>query len=135
MFEYRGQEVDKEFIESIELSHADLPIVGESDSDSVLLLAHYSDNPSITKFTLDSKFSWTSRISDDPETIEQLIGMYSHTYKALYLLKLGLRNGCMPRNYECQFMKEYAIDLELQEEDFSVVRIYFDDTTSRYKVS
>ena len=120
------------FIGTLKLSLQGLPSIGDPSPTDNLFLAHYSTNSSITKFYNDTKSSWTNAVSDDPTIIEQLIGKYSTQYQAIYLINLGIGSTYKPKLHSSSFMKEYAIHMELSQNDFIVVPIQYVMATDKY---
>ncbi len=133
-FEYCGSNSIRPLICAIEYMIDCIPIIGDPKTESLQYLAHYSKNPSIQEFLQDSKYSWTSKVSDDPIVIENLIGMLSEKYRAIYIIKLDLGSH-YTRFYDNSLMKEYAIDMSLKKGDYGVVNISYDTLSGKYSVT
>lgn len=126
--------VDPAFHTALERVSANLPTVGAQQSSKTIVLAHYSKNASITSFNIDTKFSWTTKVSDDPEVIEKCIGMFSQEFKAIYLLKHGIGVACKTRIHSQGVMDEHAIDRSLVSSEFRSLLVKFDPNSNRYVV-
>ncbi|NRA14937.1 MAG: hypothetical protein HRU04_05515 [Oceanospirillaceae bacterium] len=109
-----------------------LPIIGDTKSSEVITLAHFSENPSIEKFTKNTMSSWTSNVSNSPLIIEKLIGMFSESYTSIYLIKLGISNLYSSRVNNIDLMSEHAIDLAVNNGEFSILSIEYNEHQGLY---
>lgn len=111
-----------------------VPVIGDTSADEILILAHYSINPSINKFKLTDRYNWTDRILDLPGAIQDNIqlGDNGQCYQALYLIRVGVGSSYRPRKDTGGIVSEYAIDMEVNQTQFVRLLLGFNTATGRY---
>jgi len=115
LLEYLGAR--KEFIHRVEEEARAAPVIGDTLSATPITLAHYSRSADvITHFNSIGQFSWTNRISDNPETIGGLTGLYGEVFTSLYIARLAVTRGLHHRG--SGQMEEYRIDRSLAAGEF-----------------
>lgn len=110
-----------------------LPVVGDPNSNDLLLLAHYSENPLIGSFKATDLFSWITHTPADPQQIYTFTGKLSLKFQAIYLVSVGISPIYKTRVHDGGLGRiEHAIDLALPPGDFKMLPITYDPAIQRY---
>lgn len=111
-----------------------LRTIGDPTPREAVVLAHYSDNPSLTAFARSNDANWTRRVSNNPESLGKIIGWYGENYKAIYLIRLGIGPSYRPSGAPHDFVDERRINLAVDANEFVKVDLRFDKNEMRYRI-
>jgi len=122
-----------DFAEIIHSKLPSVPTIGDPAPTEFLYLFHYSKDKEIQSFHRSTKFCWTSNISDDYSTVGVITGLKGVIFEAMYIIRIGVGASYKPRNHECDFMSEWALDIEIKSGKFTKIILYFDSSNGVYK--
>ena len=111
-----------------------LPIVGDPEAKRVIALAHYSADPSISRFKYSLGSSWTQKITDIQDGVISLTGLRGRVFKSLYVIRFGVSSTQRMNFHDNSLMAEHAICTALEPGQFARLDLILDASTGRYQI-
>jgi hypothetical protein len=130
-FTHYGQST--QFNNAIRSNLSTLPIIGDPAPTKILALIHYSKDDQIRAFRSSAIHSWTDKVSENYEMVGKITGLTGITFKAMYLIRVGFGSSYAPRNYSCQFVSEWALDIHVKSDEFAKIMLSFDQCRGDYR--
>ncbi|MFY0639793.1 MAG: hypothetical protein JXR16_02025 [Bermanella sp.] len=131
-FKFLGATITPEYKNRINKVLEDVPVSGNSNSENVMALAHYSSNPHIEDFHVSGSFNWSGTLAFDHNTLHRVIGYDYKKFQSIYLIKLGANNENHSEGGGWGFMDEYRVHIKINRASFRKILIEYNHETSTY---
>jgi hypothetical protein len=111
----------KKFNDAIKSSLAVLPTIGDPAPTKIFALVHYS-----------TTHCWTDNVSELVGMVGEITGLKGVVFRAMYIIRVGVGSTYSPRNYNCTFTSEWALDIEVKQGEFAKVLLAHDQASNDY---
>ncbi len=129
---YLGTNIGSAYKDCISKVIQGLPISGNENSTDIMVLAHYSKNPSIEEFYASRSCNWTATLAFDSDSLHRIIGYDDKKFQSVYFIRLGVGYENYSKGSGGGFMDEHRVKIKLGMDSFECVAIKYNPNTSNY---
>jgi hypothetical protein len=122
----------QKFNDVIKSNLAALPTIGDPAPTKILGLVHYSRDSQIQNFHRSTIYSWTDNVSEMVCTVGEITGLKGIVFSAMYIIRVGVGLTYSPRNYDCSFTSEWALDIDVKQGEFAKILLRHDQASNVY---